>query len=259
MVGAESVLPPTATARVGARPSRTCGPTPSCAGPRPPRRSNVRARCSGEDRFYDALMRVYDSRSPVADGATTGGGMSGVPKRELLGRADRGHRLRAARWTRWSDDRRPRPGYVCAMAVHSLMVARHDAAMRAALLGASMWCPTESPLVWALNLLGEQLPDRVYGPDLTDRYCARCERLGSPGLAVRRRHAGGAGRARPGAESPLSRLEIAGGWSPPAPSADRRRRSATWPADRRRPARTSCGSARRRRSRSSGWRGCARG
>lgn len=65
------------------------------------------------------------------------------------------------------------PGYVCAVPVHSLMVARHDAGMRAALRGARMNVPDGRPLVWALNMLGESLPDRVYGPELMDRFCAR--------------------------------------------------------------------------------------
>ena len=70
------------------------------------------------------------------------------------------------------------PGYVCAVPVHSLMVSRHDEGMRAALRGATMNVPDGRPLVWALNLLGEQLPDRVYGPDLMDRFCARAARRG---------------------------------------------------------------------------------
>ena len=44
-------------------------------------------------------------------------------------------------------------GYVCAVPVHSLMVARHDAGMRSALNGAAMNLPDGRPLVWALNLL----------------------------------------------------------------------------------------------------------
>jgi len=29
------------------------------------------------------------------------------------------------------------------------------------------------PVVWAANLMGENLPNRVYGPELMQRYCAR--------------------------------------------------------------------------------------
>src|SRR5687768_2854255 len=106
-------------------------------------------------------------------------------------------------------------GYVCAVPVHSLMVSRHDAAMRSALLGATINVPDGRPLVWALNLLGEHLDDRVYGPDLMDRFCARAARNGHRLWLY-----GGATQEaleelvravelrRPG-------LEIAGSWSPP--------------------------------------------
>jgi N-acetylglucosaminyldiphosphoundecaprenol N-acetyl-beta-D-mannosaminyltransferase len=104
---------------------------------------------------------------------------------------------------------------VCAVPVHSLMVARHDAGMRAALAGATMNVPDGRPLVWALNMLGERLPDRVYGPDLMDRFCARAARSGhrmwlyggatddalaALVAALQDRHPG---------------LTVAGAWSPP--------------------------------------------
>ena len=38
--------------------------------------------------------------------------------------------------------------------------------------------PDGQPLVWALNLLGHRLKDRVYGPDLMDKACARAARTG---------------------------------------------------------------------------------
>jgi N-acetylglucosaminyldiphosphoundecaprenol N-acetyl-beta-D-mannosaminyltransferase len=110
---------------------------------------------------------------------------------------------------------RREPGYVCAVPVHPLMVARHDAEMRAALMGATMAVPDGKPLVWALSLLGDRLPDRVYGPELTARYCARAARQGHRIWLY-------------GAETPealeelveiLERrypgIAIAGGWSPP--------------------------------------------
>jgi N-acetylglucosaminyldiphosphoundecaprenol N-acetyl-beta-D-mannosaminyltransferase len=68
--------------------------------------------------------------------------------------------------------------YVCAIAVHALMVSRHDADMRAALRNASLVVPDGRPLVWALNSLGENLRDRVYGPELMARYCARSAERG---------------------------------------------------------------------------------
>jgi N-acetylglucosaminyldiphosphoundecaprenol N-acetyl-beta-D-mannosaminyltransferase len=106
-------------------------------------------------------------------------------------------------------------GYVCAIAVHALMVARHDPEMRQALLGASLTVPDGRPLAWALNMLGESLGDRVYGPELTVRYCARS--------AARGHRVWLYGAEGPQALAELTRvleqrypgLPIAGGWSPP--------------------------------------------
>ena len=69
-------------------------------------------------------------------------------------------------------------GYVCAAPVHGLMVAQDDSETRSALLGSTLTVPDGMPLVWAVNLLGERLPDRVYGPELMRRYNDRCARLG---------------------------------------------------------------------------------
>jgi N-acetylglucosaminyldiphosphoundecaprenol N-acetyl-beta-D-mannosaminyltransferase len=64
-------------------------------------------------------------------------------------------------------------GYVCALAVHALMVARHDPETKVALLGSSLNVPDGQPLRWALSALGHRLSDRVYGPELMERYCRR--------------------------------------------------------------------------------------
>jgi N-acetylglucosaminyldiphosphoundecaprenol N-acetyl-beta-D-mannosaminyltransferase len=110
---------------------------------------------------------------------------------------------------------RREPGYVCAVPVHSLMVSRHDAGMRAALRGATMNVPDGKPLVWALNMLGERVHDRVYGPELMDRFCARAARRGHRVWLY--------GGATPEALDDLVRalerrhpgLRVTGGWSPP--------------------------------------------
>jgi N-acetylglucosaminyldiphosphoundecaprenol N-acetyl-beta-D-mannosaminyltransferase len=107
-------------------------------------------------------------------------------------------------------------GYVCALPVHGVMVAQHDRDLMQALHGTNVLnVPDGRPLVWALNLLGERLPDRVYGPELTDRYCARAAQRGhrvwlygghTPTAldqlaeALERRHPG---------------IAIVGRWSPP--------------------------------------------
>jgi N-acetylglucosaminyldiphosphoundecaprenol N-acetyl-beta-D-mannosaminyltransferase len=70
------------------------------------------------------------------------------------------------------------PGYVCAIAVHALMVSRHDDEMRRALLASTLVVPDGRPLMWALNALGERLEDRVYGPELMRRLCERSPQAG---------------------------------------------------------------------------------
>jgi N-acetylglucosaminyldiphosphoundecaprenol N-acetyl-beta-D-mannosaminyltransferase len=106
-------------------------------------------------------------------------------------------------------------GYVCAAPVHALMVAQEDPEMRAALRDSTIVVPDGMPLVWASNLLGEELTDRVYGPELMLRYSDRCTERGyrvwlyggrdqgslvQLALSMRRRHPG---------------IKIVGGYSPP--------------------------------------------
>jgi N-acetylglucosaminyldiphosphoundecaprenol N-acetyl-beta-D-mannosaminyltransferase len=106
-------------------------------------------------------------------------------------------------------------GYVCAAPVHAVMVAQDEPDTYAALRGSTLTVPDGMPLVWAANMLGEQLPDRVYGPELMLRYNQRCAERGHRvwlyggrdqgslvqlALSLRRRHPG---------------IKIAGGYSPP--------------------------------------------
>jgi N-acetylglucosaminyldiphosphoundecaprenol N-acetyl-beta-D-mannosaminyltransferase len=71
-----------------------------------------------------------------------------------------------------------RAGYVCVAAVHTVMACQDDEALRAAVLGASFTVPDGQPLVWALSALGHRLSDRVYGPELMERACARAAASG---------------------------------------------------------------------------------
>jgi N-acetylglucosaminyldiphosphoundecaprenol N-acetyl-beta-D-mannosaminyltransferase len=111
-------------------------------------------------------------------------------------------------------ERRER-GYVCAAPVHAVMVAQEDPEMYAALRRSTLTVPDGMPLVWAANMLGEQLRDRVYGPELMLRFNDRCAEHGHRvwlyggrdqgslvqlALGLRRRHPG---------------ITIAGGYSPP--------------------------------------------
>jgi N-acetylglucosaminyldiphosphoundecaprenol N-acetyl-beta-D-mannosaminyltransferase len=106
-------------------------------------------------------------------------------------------------------------GYVIAAAVHAVMVGRDDPEMRTALLGSTLTVPDGMPVVWAANWLGENLPDRVYGPELMRRYNNRCAEKGHRvwlyggrdqgslvqlALSMRRKHPG---------------IRVVGGYSPP--------------------------------------------
>jgi N-acetylglucosaminyldiphosphoundecaprenol N-acetyl-beta-D-mannosaminyltransferase len=70
-------------------------------------------------------------------------------------------------------------GYICAAAVHTVMLFGEDAEFRAAIHRSSIVLPDGQPLVWALRALGHRLPDRVYGPELMDRACARAAARGT--------------------------------------------------------------------------------
>jgi N-acetylglucosaminyldiphosphoundecaprenol N-acetyl-beta-D-mannosaminyltransferase len=106
-------------------------------------------------------------------------------------------------------------GYLCVAATHTVMAAREDPELRAAVNGADFTVPDGQPLVWALNLLGHRLTDRVYGPDLMDRACARAARSGRRFYLY--------GGRNPGALAQLTRnlrlrhpgLQIVGGHVPP--------------------------------------------
>lgn len=106
-------------------------------------------------------------------------------------------------------------GYVCAVAVHAVTVAYRDPEMMRALRGATLTVPDGMPVVWAANTLGENLPQRVYGPELMRRYSQRCAAQGHRvwlyggrdqghlvqlALRLRQRHEG---------------IKIVGGYAPP--------------------------------------------
>jgi N-acetylglucosaminyldiphosphoundecaprenol N-acetyl-beta-D-mannosaminyltransferase len=106
-------------------------------------------------------------------------------------------------------------GYVCAVAVHALTVGYDDPEMGEALRNATLVLPDGMPVVWAANLLGAMLDDRVYGPELMLRYNDRCAERGHRvwlyggrdqgslvqlALNLRKRHPG---------------INIVGGYSPP--------------------------------------------
>jgi N-acetylglucosaminyldiphosphoundecaprenol N-acetyl-beta-D-mannosaminyltransferase len=106
-------------------------------------------------------------------------------------------------------------GYICAAPVHALIEARRHPEVLDALRGSTLVVPDGMPLVWAANLLGANLADRVYGPELMLRYSDRCAERGHRvwlyggrdqgtlvqlALSMRRRHPG---------------IKVVGGYSPP--------------------------------------------
>jgi N-acetylglucosaminyldiphosphoundecaprenol N-acetyl-beta-D-mannosaminyltransferase len=70
-------------------------------------------------------------------------------------------------------------GYLCVAATHTVMACHEDPGLREAVLGADFTVPDGQPLVWAMNLLGHDLPSRVYGPTLMAKACERATRTGS--------------------------------------------------------------------------------
>jgi exopolysaccharide biosynthesis WecB/TagA/CpsF family protein len=68
---------------------------------------------------------------------------------------------------------------VTALAVHGVMTGVLNRSHRRRLNSLDLVLPDGQPVRWALNLLfGENLRDRVYGPNLMLRICARAEALG---------------------------------------------------------------------------------
>src|SRR5919108_491636 len=69
-------------------------------------------------------------------------------------------------------------GYLCVAATHTVMAAQEDPGLRQAVVAADFTVADGQPLVWALKALGHDVDDRVYGPELMDRACARAARTG---------------------------------------------------------------------------------
>ena len=148
-------------------------------------------------------------------------------------------------------------GYVVAAAVHCVMVCQEDDEMRDAVLGASLTVPDGQPLKWALNALGHDLSDRVYGPTLMARYCERSAETGVRMYLYGGRNQGAlaAARAQPAPALPghPDRRRLL----PAVPPADRRGGVRGRRARSTTRAPTSSGWASGCPSRRSGWRACA--
>jgi N-acetylglucosaminyldiphosphoundecaprenol N-acetyl-beta-D-mannosaminyltransferase len=138
-----------------------------------------------------------------------------IPTREILGTPVAMTDYRGAIEAMDGMVKRRERGYVCAVAVHALTVGYDDPEMAVALRSATLVLPDGMPVVWAANLLGAKLDDRVYGPELMLRYNDRCAERGHRvwlyggrdqgslvqlALNLRKRHPG---------------INIVGGYSPP--------------------------------------------
>jgi N-acetylglucosaminyldiphosphoundecaprenol N-acetyl-beta-D-mannosaminyltransferase len=106
-------------------------------------------------------------------------------------------------------------GYVCAVAVHAVTVAQRDPEMREALRGSSMTVPDGMPLVWAVNLMGENLDERVYGPELMWRHCRRAAQRGHRVWLYGSRDQGTLAQLALNLRKAHPGLKIVGGYSPP--------------------------------------------
>jgi N-acetylglucosaminyldiphosphoundecaprenol N-acetyl-beta-D-mannosaminyltransferase len=106
-------------------------------------------------------------------------------------------------------------GYVCATAVHAVMVGQDDPEMRSALQGSTLTVPDGMPLVWAANLLGEDLRDRVYGPELMLRHCERSAEKGHRVFLYGGRDQGSLAQLTLNLRLRFPGIRIVGGYSPP--------------------------------------------
>ncbi|MGH2837449.1 MAG: WecB/TagA/CpsF family glycosyltransferase [Thermoleophilaceae bacterium] len=106
-------------------------------------------------------------------------------------------------------------GWLCAVAVHAVMVAQTDYEMRRALVDATLTVPDGMPLVWAANMLGEDLPNRVYGPELMERYSERCVRRGHRVWLYGGRDQGSLVQLALSMRREYPGIQIVGGYSPP--------------------------------------------
>jgi N-acetylglucosaminyldiphosphoundecaprenol N-acetyl-beta-D-mannosaminyltransferase len=106
-------------------------------------------------------------------------------------------------------------GYVCVCNVHTVMASSEDPELRNALLGSSINVPDGQPLVWALAALGHPLDDRVYGPELMARSCARSAVSGQRLYLYGGRNQGALVQLALNLRQRYPGVKIVGGYSPP--------------------------------------------
>lgn len=108
-----------------------------------------------------------------------------------------------------------RPALVDHLSVHGLAEAQRDSSFREVLTRFDLVAPDGQPVRWALNLLfGTNLRDRVYGPALMARLCARAAEEGI-GVYLYGGHADVLSRLRERLLERHQGLRIVGAESPP--------------------------------------------
>jgi N-acetylglucosaminyldiphosphoundecaprenol N-acetyl-beta-D-mannosaminyltransferase len=105
--------------------------------------------------------------------------------------------------------------YLCVAAVHTVMLCQEDAELRDAVLNSDFTVPDGTPLVWAMNALGHDLPSRVYGPDLMERACERAMTTGVRMYLYGGRNQGALVQLALNLRRRFPGLQIVGGYSPP--------------------------------------------
>jgi N-acetylglucosaminyldiphosphoundecaprenol N-acetyl-beta-D-mannosaminyltransferase len=106
-------------------------------------------------------------------------------------------------------------GYVCVAAVHTVMACQEDPELLSAVLGSQITVPDGQPLVWAMNALGHELTNRVYGPDLMAHCCERAATTGTRMFLYGGRDEDALIQLANNLRERYPGLVIAGGYAPP--------------------------------------------
>jgi len=117
----------------------------------------------------------------TSDGAWQGSELRWPPRHLLFGVPVSATTYEEAEFAVVAAARARRPTVVNAMAVHALADAAQRADVGRAIAECEIIAPDGQPVRWALNILhGARLRDRVYGPELMRRLCARAAQDGIP-------------------------------------------------------------------------------
>jgi len=105
--------------------------------------------------------------------------------------------------------------YVCVCNVHAVMASAEDPELRDAISASAVNVPDGQPLVWAMNALGHSIEDRVYGPELMARACARSAENGMRFYLYGGRNQGALVQLALNLRQRYPGVRIVGGYSPP--------------------------------------------